>query len=56
MQYQQGAISSENYYQAINQIENEIIEAVQELKSKMLDHMEDSILDGEFKMVDIKKD
>ena len=33
-----------------------IIDAVEQLKTKMLDHMEDTLLDGELKMLDIKKD
>lgn len=40
----------------MNAFEDSIIGALDELKGKLLDHMEDTILPSEFKMVDIRKD
>lgn len=54
--YQKGLINSKTYYEKITQIDDQIIQAVEQLKTKMLDHMEDTLLDGELKMLDIKKD
>jgi hypothetical protein len=54
--YQKGLIDGSEYYAKVNEFEDQIIEALGELKSKMLDHMEDSLLDGEFKMIDIRKE
>lgn len=54
--YQKGEISAETYYQRINLIEDEIIQAAEQLKTKMLGHMQDSALSGELKMWDIRKE
>jgi hypothetical protein len=32
------------------------VAAAEELKGKMLDHMEDQMIEGEFKMVDLRKE
>lgn len=54
--YQKGLIDGNAYYAKINETEDKIIEALKDLKTKMLDHMEDTLLDGEFKMIQIKKE
>lgn len=54
--YQKGLIDGNAYYSKINETEDKIIEALKDLKTKMLDHMEDTLLDGEFKMIQIKKE
>ncbi len=56
IQYQKGMIDGNEYYNRINEFEDSIITALDELKGKLLDHMEDTILPSEFKMVDIRKD
>lgn len=56
IQYQKGLIDGNEYYSRVNAFEDSIIAALDELKSKLLDHMEDTILPSEFKMVDIHKD
>jgi hypothetical protein len=56
IQYQKGLIDGNEYYSRVNDFEDSIIAALEELKGKLLDNMEDTLLPAEFKMVDIRKE
>lgn len=52
--FKQGRISRQQYYGEIEQVEQEIIQEMEKLKDKMMDSMDDTLLDGGLKMIDIK--
>lgn len=56
MLFQKGLIDGKEYYARVGACEDQIIAALEELKGKMLDNMEDSLLKGELKMLDIRRE
>ena len=49
-------ISAGEYNGAIDDIEQDILQTVERLQEKVLDHTEGAILSSEMKMLDIRKD
>jgi hypothetical protein len=56
IQYQKGLIDGNEYYAQVTSFEDSIIAAVEQLKGKLLDNMEDTLLPSEFKMVGIRRE